>query len=95
MCISQFAHHSLFAKSVFSRYFTVLAPCKSPHACTILLRGPSKDILNEVDRNLQDAMSVARNVIMDPRLVPGGGAIEMAIGVGLAQAAKRGVCPRT
>ncbi|KAJ3889565.1 chaperonin Cpn60/TCP-1 family [Lentinula edodes] len=70
-------------------YFTVLAPCKSPHACTILLRGPSKDILNEVDRNLQDAMSVARNVIMDPRLVPGGGAIEMAIGVGLAQAAKR------
>ncbi|KAJ4495054.1 chaperonin Cpn60/TCP-1 family [Lentinula edodes] len=77
-------------------YFTVLAPCKSPHACTILLRGPSKDILNEVDRNLQDAMSVARNVIMDPRLVPGGGAIEMAIGVGLAQAAKRGsITPTT
>ncbi|GAW06697.1 T-complex protein 1 [Lentinula edodes] len=71
-------------------YFTVLAPCKSPHACTILLRSPSKDIPNEVDWNLQDAMSVSRNVIMDPRLVPGGGAIEMVIGVGLAQAAKRG-----
>ncbi|KAJ3815160.1 chaperonin Cpn60/TCP-1 family [Lentinula aff. lateritia] len=76
-------------EKIGDEYFTVLAPCKSPHACTILLRGPSKDILNEVDRNLQDAMSVARNVIMDPRLVPGGGAIEMAIGVGLAQAAKR------
>ncbi|KAJ3998978.1 chaperonin Cpn60/TCP-1 family [Lentinula boryana] len=74
-------------------YFAILAPCTSPRACTILLRGPSKDILNEVDRNLQDAMSVARNVIMDPRLVPGGGAIEMAVGVGLAQAAKRGTPP--
>lgn len=31
----------------------------------------------EVERNLQDAMNVARNVMMDPRLCPGGGAIEM------------------
>ncbi|KAJ3762586.1 chaperonin Cpn60/TCP-1 family [Lentinula raphanica] len=76
-------------EKIGDEYFTLLAPCTSPRACTILLRGPSKDILNEVDRNLQDAMSVARNVMMDPRLVPGGGAIEMAVGVGLTQAAKR------
>jgi T-complex protein 1 subunit gamma len=53
--------------------------CKDPKACTILLRGASKDILNEVERNLQDAMSVARNVMVDARLVPGGGAVEMAL----------------
>jgi len=61
------------------RYFTFLVQCKNPKACTIMLRGASKDILNEVERNLQDAMNVARNVMVDARLVPGGGAVEMAL----------------
>lgn len=65
------------------RYFTFLTECKTPKACTILLRGPSKDILNEIDRNLADAMSVARNVVFNPMLAPGGGATEMAVSVGL------------
>lgn len=47
------------------------------------MRGPSKDILNEIDRNLADAMAVARNVVFNPTLAPGGGATEMAISVGL------------
>ena len=38
----------------------------------------------QVERNLQDAMGVARNVCFDPRLVPGGGAVEMAVSRGLA-----------
>ncbi|KAH6910878.1 TCP-1/cpn60 chaperonin family-domain-containing protein [Coprinopsis sp. MPI-PUGE-AT-0042] len=61
---------------------------QTPKACTILLRGPSKDILNEIDRNLADAMSVARNVVFNPLLAPGGGATEMAISVGLHAKAK-------
>jgi T-complex protein 1 subunit gamma len=69
-------------------YFTFLTKCKDPHACTILLRGPSKDILNEIERNLQDAMGVARNVMFHPRLCPGGGATEMAVAVGLERLAK-------
>ncbi|KAF1848865.1 t-complex protein-like protein 1 gamma subunit [Cucurbitaria berberidis CBS 394.84] len=64
-------------------YFTFLTKCKDPKACTILLRGPSKDILNEIERNLHDAMGVARNVIWNPKLCPGGGATEMAVAVGL------------
>ena len=43
------------------------------------MRGASKDVLNEIERNLHDAMGVARNVVRDPRLVPGGGACEMAV----------------
>ena len=35
----------------------------------------------EID--LADAMSVAPNVVFNPTLVPGGGAVEMAISVGL------------
>ncbi|KAI0088938.1 T-complex protein 1 [Irpex rosettiformis] len=70
-------------EKIGDEYFTFLDECTTPKACTILLRGPSKDILNEIDRNLADAMSVARNVFFNPILAPGGGATEMAISVGL------------
>ncbi|XP_068694320.1 T-complex protein 1 subunit gamma-like [Montipora foliosa] len=69
-------------------YFCFVTECKNPKACTILLRGASKDILNEVERNLQDAMNVTRNVMLDPRLVPGGGAAEMALAHVLTEKAK-------
>ena len=75
-------------EKIGDEYFTFLTKCKSPKACTLLLRGPSKDILNEIERNLQDAMSVARNVMFHPRLSPGGGATEMAISVQLTSKAK-------
>lgn len=44
-------------------------------------------MFGQVERNLHDAMGVARNVLLDPRLVPGGGAVEMAISRGLADRA--------
>jgi len=69
-------------------YFTFLTECKDPKACTILLRGASKDVLNEVERNLQDALNVARNIMVDARLVPGGGAVEMALAHALSERAK-------
>ncbi|KZF25299.1 chaperonin complex component, TCP-1 gamma subunit [Xylona heveae TC161] len=75
-------------EKIGDEYFTFITKCREPKACTILLRGPSKDILNEIERNLQDAMFVARNVIFHPRLSPGGGATEMAVSVRLAQMAK-------
>jgi len=35
--------------------------------------------LNEIERNLQDALGVARNVVVNPVLAPGGGALEMEL----------------
>ncbi|KAF9807707.1 hypothetical protein SFRURICE_006130 [Spodoptera frugiperda] len=52
--------------------------------CTILLRGASKDVLNEIERNLQDALHVAKNLVLNPRLVAGGGAVEMAVSQALS-----------
>lgn len=69
-------------------YYTYLVKCKEPRSCSVLLRGASKDILNEIDRNLVDAMSVARNVMFEASLSPGGGATEMAVSVKLAEKAK-------
>lgn len=45
-------------------------------------------LLQEVERNLQDAMQVCRNVLMDPQLVPGGGATEMAVSHALTERSK-------
>jgi len=75
-------------KLIGDEYFTFMTACKDPKACSILLRGASKDVLNEIERNLNDAMSVVRSVMMDQRLVPGGGALEMALAHALCQKAK-------
>jgi len=60
-------------------YFSFIVDCVEPKSCSIILRGASKDVLNEVERNLMDAMGVARNVVLEPKLLPGGGACEMAV----------------
>merc|ERR1712173_424991 len=75
-------------RKIGDEYFTFIEQCKDPKACTILLRGASKDILNEVERNLQDALNVARNLYQEPALVPGGGATEMEVAHLLTQKAK-------
>ena len=76
-------------RKIHDEYFCFMEECRDPQACTIILRGGSKDVLNEFERNLQDAMQVARNVIRDPRLLPGGGATEMSIAVSLKEESRR------
>jgi len=66
-------------KKIGDDYFSFMTECKKPNACSIILRGASKDVLNEIERNLHDAMGVARNVLVNPKLVPGGGALEMEL----------------
>ncbi|KAK9673229.1 hypothetical protein RND81_12G154700 [Saponaria officinalis] len=72
-------------KKIGDDFFAFIVDCKDPKACTVLLRGASKDLLNEVERNLQDAMCVARNIIKNPKLVPGGGASELTVSATLKQ----------
>lgn len=74
-------------KKIGDEYFSFFEDCADPKACTILLRGASKDVLNEMERNLQDAMQVARNVVFEPLLLPGGGATEMALACALRRQA--------
>eukprot|EP01082_Thalassiosira_pseudonana_P001708 g1184.t1 g1184 contig10:1560096-1562284(-) len=73
-------------RKIGEEYFAFFEECKDPKACSIILRGGSKDVLNEIERNLTDAMQVVRNVVFDPRLLPGGGATEMAVSMGLRKA---------
>jgi len=73
-------------RKISDEWFCFLEECEDPKACTIILRGGSKDVLNEIERNLHDAMEVVRNVVYDPKLLPGGGATEMAVAAGLRRA---------
>jgi len=75
-------------EKIGDEYFTWIVDCESPKACSIILRGASKDVLNEIERNLGDAMNCVRTIYMDPRLVPGGGAIEMAVAQKLIEQSK-------
>jgi T-complex protein 1 subunit gamma len=80
--------HLFDIKKYGDEYFTFFDECEKPSACSILLRGGSKDSLNEMERNLHDALGVARNIFANPKLVPGGGATEMEISHKLNEIAK-------
>ena len=75
-------------RKIGDEYFSYFLECKNLLACSILLRGASKDVLNEMERNLQDAMSVARNILINPMLVSGGGAFEMEVSTQLLEKSK-------
>jgi len=51
----------------------------NPRAVTILVRGGSDRILDEVERSLQDALHVSRDLFREPKIVPGGGAFEIEV----------------
>jgi chaperonin GroEL (HSP60 family) len=53
--------------------------CKNPRAVTILIRGGTERITSEAERSIHDALCVVRDVVRDPRIVAGGGAVEAEI----------------
>jgi len=53
--------------------------CKQNEACTIVLRGASKHLLDEAERSLHDALAVLSQTVQDSRVVFGGGAAEMCM----------------
>ncbi len=57
--------------------------CKNPKAVTILIRGANDMILDEVERSLKDALNVLRNVMREPKVLPGGGAVEVELALKL------------
>ncbi len=50
--------------------------CKNPKSVTLLLRGGSQRVVDEVERSIHDALMVVKDVIENPLIVAGGGAPE-------------------
>jgi len=56
----------------------VIEGCKNTDSVTILVRGGSTMIVDEAKRSLHDALCIVRTLIKDPRVVYGGGSVEVA-----------------
>ncbi|KIM84106.1 hypothetical protein PILCRDRAFT_818409 [Piloderma croceum F 1598] len=65
----------------------VIEECANTRAVTIFVRGSNKMIVDEAKRALHDALCVVRNLVVDDRIVYGGGAADISCAVAVSQAA--------
>jgi len=63
-------------KKVESDKWVFIEGCKHPQSITMLIRGGSQRVIDEVDRSIHDALMVVKDVIEKPEIVAGGGAPE-------------------
>ncbi len=62
---------------------TFVTGCKNPRSVSILIRGGTEHVTQEVERSLQDALKVVASVLEDGVVCPGGGATEIDLAVRL------------
>jgi len=63
-------------KKVESDKWVFIEGCRNPHSVTVLIRGGSQRVVDEVDRSIHDALMVVKDVIETPFIVAGGGSPE-------------------
>ncbi|BAN90064.1 thermosome subunit alpha [Aeropyrum camini] len=61
---------------------------KNPKSVTILLRGANDMLLDEAERNIKDALHGLRNILREPKIVGGGGAVEVELALKLKEFAR-------
>jgi archaeal chaperonin len=62
---------------------TFVTGCKNPRSVSILIRGGSEHVTQEVERSIHDALKVVSSVLEDGVVCPGGGATEIDLAVKL------------
>jgi archaeal chaperonin len=62
---------------------TFVTGCQNPRSVSILIRGGTEHVTQEVERSLQDALKVVASVLEDGVVCPGGGATEIDLAVKL------------
>ncbi len=63
-------------KKVESDKWVFIEGCRNPQSVTLLMRGGSQRVVDEVDRSIHDALMVVKDVIEKPAIVAGGGSPE-------------------
>ena len=66
-------------KKVESDKWVFIEGCRNPQSVTLLIRGGSQRVIDEVDRSIHDSLMVVKDVIEKPAIVAGGGAPESFI----------------
>lgn len=59
--------------------FTFIEECENPHSVTLLVKGPNKHTLTQIKDAIRDGLRAVKNAIEDGCVVPGAGAVEVAI----------------
>ncbi|KIY43924.1 hypothetical protein FISHEDRAFT_67679 [Fistulina hepatica ATCC 64428] len=65
----------------------VIEECANTRAVTIFVRGSNKMIVEEAKRALHDAICAVRNLVVDNRVVYGGGAADISASIAVTKAA--------
>ena len=63
-------------KKVETDKWVFVEGCENPQSVTLLIRGASQRVVDEVDRSIHDSFMVVKDVIETPKIVAGGGAPE-------------------
>lgn len=64
---------------------TFIMECKNPKAVSILIRGGTEHVVDELERGLHDSLSVVKVALEDGRMTAGGGAAATAIAMALRE----------
>jgi len=70
-------------KKIGDDKMTFVTNCKNPKAVSILIRGTTEHIVDELERGLHDALSVVAVAMEDGKMTAGGGAAAIAISMAL------------
>ena len=70
-------------KKIGDDKMTFVTECKNPKAVSILIRGTTEHVTDELERALHDALSVVKVAIEDGKMTAGGGATAIAIAMAL------------
>jgi thermosome len=64
---------------------TFIMDCKNPKAISILLRGGTKHIVDELERAMHDALSVVKLAVEEGNIIVGGGAAATSVAMSLRE----------
>jgi len=70
-------------KKIGDDKMTFVTDCKNPKAVSILIRGTTEHIIDELERGLHDALSVVKVALEDGKMTAGGGAVATSISMAL------------
>src|SRR5438876_1175817 len=73
----------VYEKKIGDDEMTFVTGCKNPKAISILIRGGTEHVVDEVERSLEDATSVVAVAIEDGKVITGGGSSATEIALSL------------
>jgi thermosome len=75
----------VYEKKIGDDEMTFVTGCRNPKAVSVLLRGGTEHVVDELDRSFEDAISVVAVAIEDGKMVAGGGSTATEIALALRE----------